>query len=203
MSQRLTPVDILNLRFSRRVRGYAIPEVDDFVRRVAADLEAALAECAAQRERLLAQERELAQYHEIEATLRDALILAQKAADETRAAARQQADLLLHDAQSRAREMDAQAHRRLAETDQHIERLTQERRRLARELRARLTAQLAWLDEEMEPPAGAPTSGVMPESAAPLPSNGNRESTAENGDGDAGAAAASPTAISPHPLEHS
>src|SRR5579871_4415734 len=109
MSQRLTPVDILNQRFSRRVSGYAIPEVDDFVRRVAADLEAALTECAAQRERLLAQERELTQYHEIEATLRDALILAQKAADETRATARQQADLLLHDAQSRVREMDTQA----------------------------------------------------------------------------------------------
>jgi cell division initiation protein len=153
MTQRLTPVDILNLRFGRRVSGYAIAEVDDFVRRVATDLEAALAECAAQRERLLGQERELAQYHEIEATLRDALILAQKAADETRTAARQQADLLLHEAQSRVREMDAQANRRQDEAEMRIEKLLQERRRLARDLRARLTTQLAWLDEEMEPPA--------------------------------------------------
>jgi cell division initiation protein len=151
MSQRLTPVDILNLRFNRRVSGYAIAEVDDFVRRVAADMEAALADSAALKERLLSLERELAQYREIESTLRDALVLAQKAADDARTTARQQADLLLHEAQSRVREMDAQAHRRLSETDQRIERLQQERRRIVRDMRSRLTAQLAWLDEEMEP----------------------------------------------------
>jgi cell division initiation protein len=162
MSQRLTPVDILNQRFGRRVSGYAIPEVDDFVRRVAADLEAALSECAAQKERLLSLQRELTQYREIEGTLRDALVLAQKAADETRTVARQQADLLLHEAQARVRDMDVQAHRRLDETDQHIERLRQERRRLVRDMRARLTAQLAWLDEEMEPAAHASAAEAVP-----------------------------------------
>ena len=52
MSQRLTPVDILNLRFRRRLRGYAIGEVDEFVRRVATDMETLLAENASQRDRI-------------------------------------------------------------------------------------------------------------------------------------------------------
>jgi cell division initiation protein len=160
MSQRLTPVDILNLRFNRRVSGYAIPEVDDFVRRVASDMEALLSEGAAQRERLLAQERELTQYREIEVMMRDALVLAQKAADETRTSARREADVTLHEAQARTRELDAQTQTRLAEVEVRIDRLVQERRRLARELRTRLTAQLAWLDEEMAMP-GADPQGVV------------------------------------------
>ncbi len=85
MSQRLTPVDILNLRFRRKIRGYAPAEVDELLRRVAADLEHALAEGATLRERLTVMERELTQYRTMEATLRDALVLAQKAADQTRA----------------------------------------------------------------------------------------------------------------------
>src|SRR5689334_13694003 len=107
MSQRLTPVDILNVRFKRSPVGYSIPEVDDFVRRVAADMEALLTEAAVQREKLQSQERELAQYRAIEVTLRDALVLAQKAADETRASARLQAEALLQDAQARAHDIEA------------------------------------------------------------------------------------------------
>src|SRR5579871_4194617 len=108
MSQRLTPIDILNLRFRRSLRGYSVADVDDFVRRVAGDLEAVLTEYAAQKERLGVQERELAQYHAMEATLRDALVLAQKTADETRAAAHARAEASLHEAQARVRDMDAQ-----------------------------------------------------------------------------------------------
>ena len=48
----LTPVDILNLHFPRRVSGYDVAEVDAFVRRVAGDMETVLAESAALKERI-------------------------------------------------------------------------------------------------------------------------------------------------------
>ena len=138
MSQRLTPVDILNLRFRRSIRGYAVAEVDDFVRRVAADMEAVLAESAALRERIDAQEREIAQFRTLEATMRDALVLAQKAADETRAAAHAQANAQIQEAQAHVAEMSAK-----------VEALRQERRRLARDMRAQLAAHLDWLTSEL------------------------------------------------------
>jgi cell division initiation protein len=150
MTQRLTPVDILNLRFRRRLRGYTPTEVDEFMRRAAADLEATLSENAALRERLGTTERELAQYRTIETTLRDALLLAQKAADETRAAAHAQAEAQLQEAQARLREMEVRMQERTIEMSRRLDLLRQERRRLARDLHAQLSAHLAWLSEELK-----------------------------------------------------
>jgi cell division initiation protein len=150
MSQapRLTPVDILNLSFRRSPAGYSVAEVDAFVRRVAGDMEALLTEAAVQRERLSGLERELAQYRAMEVALRDALVMAQQAADETRSSARRQAEAQLQEAQARVTELEAQSHARLEEAQVHLERLRQERRSLIRDVRARLNAHLAWLDEE-------------------------------------------------------
>ena len=160
MTPRLTPVDILNLRFPRRVSGYGIAEVDEFVRRVAGDLEAVVTDCAAQREKIAALEREIGQYRTLEATMRDALIMAQKAADETRAAARSQATAIQEEAQNRAEEMNV-----------NLERLRQERRRMAREMRAQLTAQLTWLDQEMqnEPPPAVVMENPTVQAVLPTP----------------------------------
>jgi DivIVA domain-containing protein len=151
MPERLTPVDILNTRFPRRMSGYAISDVDEFVRRVASDMETVLAECASLRERITAQERELAQYRALETTMRDALVMAQKAADETRAAAHAQAAAQMTEANARLSEVNAQ-----------IERLHQERRRLVRDLQARLTSQMEWLAEEIEaiPPPAMETPAI-------------------------------------------
>lgn len=152
MPDRLTPVDILNIHFPRRMRGYAVADVDEFVRRVASDMEAVLTECAQLKERVNAQDRELTQFHSIEKTMRDALILAQRAADETRTAAQAQAAAQMQEANAR-----------LAEIAAHVERLHQERRRLAREFHARLSAQMSWLAEEMEaiPPSSVETGRVV------------------------------------------
>ena len=153
MPDRFTPIDILNLKFRRQFRGYAPEEVDEFARRVAVDLEAALTECAAQRERMASHERELNQYHLLDTTMRDALVMAQKAADETRAAAHAHADAQIKEAQARIREMEARMQAHVAEMTTRIEELKQERLRLARELKSRLSTQLAWVNSELEPNA--------------------------------------------------
>ena len=139
MTPRLTPVDILNKRFSRRFSGYHSTETDAFLREIAADMEAVLLENAAQREQLAALEREMTRYRSLENTMRDALVLGQKAADEIRDAARAQAAARMEAAQQRVES--------LAEL---TERLRLDRRRLAHEMRALLESQMAWLDYEMD-----------------------------------------------------
>ncbi len=153
MPERYTPIDILNLRFQRQFRGYAREEVEEFMRRIASDLEAALTECALQREKTAAYERELSQYRALETTMRDALVMAQKAADETRTAAHLQAELKLTEADARIREMDARMQARVEVMSTRVEELRQEHLRLARDLRIRLSTQLAWVISEMEPDA--------------------------------------------------
>lgn len=158
MPERLTPVDILNLRFARRMSGYHIADVDEFVRRVASDMEAVLADNAGLRERIASHERELSQYHALETTMKDALVMAQKAADETRAAAHAQASAQIQEANAR-----------LSEVNSQIERLHQERRRLVRDLHARLTSQMEWLAEEMEAiPVPLPEAAVVDSGSALL-----------------------------------
>lgn len=161
LTPRLTPVDILNLRFRRAVGGYSIAEVDEFVRRVASDMETLLTEAAAHRDRLQRMENEIAQYRALENTMRDALILAQRTSDETRSAARLQADAQIREAQGRVREIEAQAQARLDAVGTQIERLHQERRQLARRLKVQLTEQLQWLSQELEPaPALGPITAL-------------------------------------------
>src|SRR5579884_3398966 len=125
----LTPIDILNQRFGRGVRGYAPAEVDEFLRRVSRDLETALAENAGLRERVASLEREMTQFRGMETTLRDSLVLAQRTADETRSAARLQADADLSAARAQAHEIDLRAREQLQELTAQVERLRQERRR--------------------------------------------------------------------------
>ncbi len=159
MSERLTPVDILNIRFRRRWRGYAIAEVDEFVRKTASEMEKVLADNAAMKERVGTIERELSQYRALESTMKDALILAQKAADETRAAAQAQAQAKYHETEAHVQQVAT-----------HILRLHEERRRFAREMHARMMAQLQWFSEEMEMPEPAPNETPMIASAPIAPS---------------------------------
>lgn len=175
MTQRLTPIDILNTKFGRRLRGYSVSEVDEFARRVATELGNSLEECSKLRERNEGIERELAQYRTLEVTLRETLVVAQKAADETRAAARAQAEAQLLEAQARIREYDARMQEKIAELTSHIEMLRHERKRLARDMKARLTTELAWVNEELnadvadvEPPLSIPAQESPREQAEPL-----------------------------------
>ena len=138
MTSRLTPVDILNKRFSRRISGYYAAETDEFMRQVAADMEAILVENAAQREQIAALDREMTRYRSLENTMRDALVLGQKAADEIRDAARAQAAAQLESAQQKVDLLHEQT-----------ERLRLDRRRITHEMKALLESQIAWLDYEM------------------------------------------------------
>ena len=137
MTLRLTPVDIVNMRFSRRFSGYSPGEVEEALRGIAADMETVLLENAAQREQIAALERDLSRYAQIENSMRDALVLGQQAAEEIRASARATAAAQIEAAQGRVDAMHEQT-----------ERLLIERRRLTQEMRALLESQMAWLDYE-------------------------------------------------------
>ncbi len=154
MTPRLTPVDILNKRFSRRISGYHPAETDEFMRQVAATLETVSLENATQREQISGMERELTRYRALESTMRDALVMGQKAADEIRDAARAQAAAQFETAQQRVDALQEQT-----------ERLRLDRRRLAHEMRALLESQMAWLEYEMA--RDTPQTAVVTESAAP------------------------------------
>jgi cell division initiation protein len=149
----LTPNDIVNKQFAKSRSGYSVAEVDDYLRQLAQNFEHALSESARLQHRLEDIERELERFEAMESTLKEALILAQMAANETRSLAQREAEAILREARGQADELSRDAAWR-AET------LRQERLRFGWEFRALLQSQLDHLDAELQRSASPVTTAM-------------------------------------------
>jgi len=143
----LTPVDILHTQFKTSIRGYSKQQVDEFVRAAREALEGVLAEKTALQRRLEAIEEDVARVRKIESTLSNALTMAQRSADELKANAHQQAEMILREAeQARVRmTVDAQQETEKLRTEAAL--LESARDRFEAEFRALLGGYSEWLDK--------------------------------------------------------
>lgn len=142
MAREIMPIDIVNQKFRQGLRGYAQAEVDDFLGAVADAYGKALEELERLRQQLEMGERELSQYREAEETIKSALVLAEKTAEEKRSQAQEQASLVVREAEQQAREMVASARREAEEVARETQELRRERARFEAEFRALLETYL-------------------------------------------------------------
>lgn len=107
----LTPLDIQNKEFRRGFRGYSEEQVDDFLDEITRDFEGVLGECKGLRQELAKAGEELERYRSIEDALNGTLVTAQQTADDVKASARKEADLIVREAQMRSEKLieDARA----------------------------------------------------------------------------------------------
>jgi cell division initiation protein len=96
---RITALDIEKKEFSSSLKGYNTAEVRAFLERVAAEIEILERETRVLKERLAVAEADRNRFVEIENQVKDAIIVAQAAADEVRANARKEAELILREAE--------------------------------------------------------------------------------------------------------
>ena len=100
----ITPLDIENKRFGKqKLGGYNVNEVDDFLDELTLEygkIYKENAELKAQREEL---DNNVGKYKNIENTLQNTLVMAQKTADEITAVAKQQAEQIIKDAEYQAK----------------------------------------------------------------------------------------------------
>ena len=100
----ITPLDIENKKFAKQMmNGYNVDEVDDFLDELTLDygkLYKENAELKAQREEL---DSNVGKYKNIENTIQNTLIMAQKTADEVQEVAKKQADQIVKDAEFQAK----------------------------------------------------------------------------------------------------
>ena len=100
----LTPLDIENKKFQKQMmNGYNVDEVDDFLDELTLDygkLYKENAELKAQREEL---DSNVGKYKNIENTIQNTLIMAQKTADEVQEVAKKQAEQIIKDAEFQAK----------------------------------------------------------------------------------------------------
>lgn len=100
----ITPLDIENKKFAKQMmNGYNVDEVDDFLDELTLDygkLYKENAELKAQREEL---DSNVGKYKNIENTIQNTLIMAQKTADEVQEVAKKQAEQIIKDAEFQAK----------------------------------------------------------------------------------------------------
>ena len=100
----ITPLDIVNKKFAKQMmNGYNVDEVDDFLDELTLDygkLYKENAELKAQREEL---DSNVGKYKNIENTIQNTLIMAQKTADEVQEVAKKQAEQIIKDAEFQAK----------------------------------------------------------------------------------------------------
>jgi cell division initiation protein len=104
----LTPVELRHVRLPRRPLGYSRREVRDLIDATVASFEDVWRDRADLRDEVERLEAEVARYKELDVLLRNALVSAEKAADELRAQAGREADGILEEARLRAREIAAE-----------------------------------------------------------------------------------------------
>jgi cell division initiation protein len=102
---KLTPLDIRHKEFKRGLRGYVDGEVDEFLDEVADEFERLFKENIELGEQVDSLEERVDQYRNLEETLQKTLVSAQKSAEELKVNAEKEAQLILREAEMKAREM--------------------------------------------------------------------------------------------------
>ncbi|KAA9007588.1 DivIVA domain-containing protein [Paenibacillus spiritus] len=98
----LTPLDIHNKEFARRLRGYDEDEVNEFLDQVIKDYEAVIRENKELQGQLLTVQERLDHFTNIEDTLSKTIIVAQEAADEVKNNAKKEAQLIIKESEKNA-----------------------------------------------------------------------------------------------------
>ena len=104
----ITPLDIENKKFYKQmVNGYNVEEVDEFLDELMIDYEKLYKENIELKKNAEELHNDVGQYKDIESTLQNTLVIAQKTADEVKKTAEKQAEQIIKDAELTAKEKTA------------------------------------------------------------------------------------------------
>ena len=101
----ITPLEIHNRQFKKSFRGYEEQEVNKFLTEIGNSYENLYKENIELKEEIQRLDSELRKYLKLEATMNNALILAQETAEEVKKNAHKEADLILQDSKQRIADM--------------------------------------------------------------------------------------------------
>lgn len=162
-----TPHDIYNISFKGKVfGGYNRNDVDAFLERVAASYELVVNKLAEAKEKNDSMAAEALAFREMEHSLRQALVSAQKMSEETLDAAKRQADALLEQARSARERAEIDAQHLPDALHDEIAALKAERDRLRRDLVSILDTHASFVENI---PAAESEMEDMANSFAPEP----------------------------------
>ena len=143
---RITPLEIRNHGFQRRIRGYDPEEVDAFMRMVSEDYENLLREAQTLREKLARAAVRIEDLSSTEGILKETLTTAQKLGADLQRTAMKEAEVLIGEAEIKGEKILDAAHRRAAKLADDIREMKNLRARVSNAVRATLETHLSLLE---------------------------------------------------------
>jgi len=170
----LTPLDIHNKEFPRKAfNGYDPDAVDEFLDQVIREFEQLIKENGHLRQKLEQMDEKMEKYQRMEEMLQKTLVTAQAAAEELKANAKREADLIIQQAHVEAERIVAAGQAKVRETLAANADLIQAAQTLRVQVRSLLVAQLQAIDQLQDPFSGevvrkALTGSSLSSNGAPL-----------------------------------
>lgn len=130
----LSPLDILGKKFAVKFRGYPANEVHEYLTEIAGVMESLTRERGELRQRVHRLETELSSFKERETALHEALVAAQRMAESTVEAARDEGQRIIEDGHGLAERLVEEANERSRTIDSVIHQLRERRRETRSEL---------------------------------------------------------------------
>lgn len=122
----ITPNEISNKDFKKSFRGYDMDDVDDFLEQIVEDYEKIYKDNLNLKEKIDILNDKIEHYSNIESTLQNTLLMAQKAAEQAKDSSRKDAELIIRDAQDTANSMIKNAEQQIMSINREYEILKQE-----------------------------------------------------------------------------
>ena len=143
---RLTPLDVRKQEFRKGMRGLDADEVYAFLATVADEYEAVLNDNRALRERLLELDDKVQEYRNMEKTLRDTLLTAERVTVDAKDSARREAELIIKEAQLDAERSVRDVKESAMRLRHEIQNLKQQRNSYLARMKAVVESHLKFLD---------------------------------------------------------
>jgi len=143
----LTPLDIRNQKFSKKVNGFDPSEVQAFLNQVATTFEGLLDERADLLKTINNDKKTVEEFHQIEKNLSDAALLMARALDDVKLRANKEAEMIVAEAKSRAEQEVASIKNHAIDLRREIDGLKQMRVSYFARLRNLMRTQESLLDD--------------------------------------------------------
>lgn len=143
---RITPLDIRKRVFTKGFRGYSPEEVDEFMHTIADEYNRIYTEYKSLKNDNVKFEEQIREFQEMEKSLKQALLSAQKAGGELRNNAEREAQIIIREAELNAEKIVESAKEEAKELLKHIKLLKQKKKMIKLDLRSLLESYIESLD---------------------------------------------------------
>jgi cell division initiation protein len=144
---KITPLDIEHKEFKKSLQGYAREEVDQYLDEVAESFELEIAERGKLEAELADLRERVAHFDAIKETLQNTLVFAQRNADEMKAAAHKETDLIKERAKLEINDELQDLRRKIDESRAELARMQDQMATVKHDLRSFLTRHLTLIED--------------------------------------------------------